>query len=256
MKSSYKTIIVDDEQYALDYLIDLLAHEPMFSIIGTARSAGEAITILKDNDPDILFLDIQMPDGDGFSVVNALKDKINIPKIVFVTAFEDFAIQAIKHEAFDYILKPAKPEDIQSLIQHLSQKEQEKDIARRLDNILSRLSKNKKICFPTRTGFVVIDNMDIVCCKADHNYTEIFLDSGNKKVVVTVNLSEIQKLLPDDIFLRISRSFLINMTFVSSFERTKRQCTLSKNDQALKINIPYNRLKEVEKILTSFIDKN
>lgn len=250
----YKAIIVDDEKHAIDYLAGLLSEEPSFRILGTASSVKEAIPIIKHHNPDVLFLDILMPDGDGFSVANAIKNLNNIPRIVFVTAFEDFALKAIKHEAFDYLLKPVKPEDIQTLIQHLDNSKPKHNYPKRLEMVLDRISHNKKLRFPTRTGFVVINCQDIMFCKAYHNYTEIYPDTGDK-VVVTVNLSEIEQLLPEDIFLRISRSSLINMTFVASFERTKRQCTLNKDDIIIKAEVPYARLKYVESKLTRFIDK-
>jgi two-component system LytT family response regulator len=145
--------------------------------------------------------------------------------IVFTTAFDKYAIEAVKQAAFDYLLKPVDPEELATTITRLKANTLQKDYESRIENLLQNLDKNKKLRFNTRTGFIILNSEDIIYIESDRNYSTIFL-KGNRKEVITMNLGTIETLLPGH-FRRISRFHIINTEFIAQVDRKKRLCILT-----------------------------
>ena len=219
-----KALIIDDELHCIDRLVNLLipSHEKMLEIAGTATNLEDgikAITLLK---PDVIFLDVQINEKTGFDLLRALPE-INFA-IIFTTAFERFAIQAIKFSAIDYLLKPIDAADLDVALMKFMNERSQKLTAQKIDILLQNTQNKKdipkKIIVPTITGFEFLDISDIVRCRSDINYTTIYLRDKHK-LVVAKTLKEFEELLGGHSFFRVHNSHLINLDYIKSYNKGK-----------------------------------
>jgi len=219
--------IVDDETPARAMLRQMLqTYTPHVQVVGEADSVDSAIKLIKHNKPDVLFLDIQMPDGNGFDVLESAQD-IQM-HIIFVTAYNDYALRAIKFHAFDYLLKPLSRMDIIKTISDLNNfldKSSDKSLLENFKNNAKQKDVNKhSIAVTSSKEIIFIPVANIVKCEADAAYTRLFLTDGTE-VFSSKNLGEFEKVLPtqqisnDQYFFRIHHSTVINMKFVKSFNK-------------------------------------
>ncbi len=241
-----KAIIVDDEPEARDILENLLTDFSDIEILSKDNSVDSALISILRHKPDIVFLDIDMPNKNGFELVKELKQLNLCPTIIFVTAYNDFAIDAIKHAAFDYIMKPVDIDDLQLCISRYKVKVSESLFSDKIDNLLACLKK-EKIRFNTREGLIFIDPKEIVYCEADGNYTSIFLNGNENKQTLTINLGSLIQILPDN-FFRISRSNIINRNFLKEVNRKCKECTLVSSSKEIRLDIPKNYIKQLENL--------
>jgi two-component system LytT family response regulator len=169
----------------------------------------------------VVFLDIQMPDGSGFRMLEEL-DKVDF-EIIFTTAFDEFAIKAIKYSALDYLLKPIDPEELvnatRKVESKLSTQEVNQNIQVLLDNIKSRDAESHKIVLSTSEKIHVIETDQIIRCESDNYYTNFFLADG-KKILVSKTLKENESLLSGHNFIRPHKSHLVNVKFIKGFLRS------------------------------------
>lgn len=239
-----RALIVDDEEEARNLLERLLYRLPDIDVIGKASSADEALEIVIDCLPDLVFLDVQMPEKNGFQLVDYFKKYLLNTRVVFVTAHAEFAINAMKVSAFDYLLKPVLMEQLAETILRF------KAERRTLSNERKAELSNRpcKIKFNTRTGYMLVAPDEIIYCEADVNYTTLYLGKDNKEII-TVNLGRVEEILAPYNFFRISRSILINQLYLSKADRQKKQCLLVKDGERLFLEIPPNHIRELEKLL-------
>lgn len=219
-------IIVDDEKSARDLLRSLLAEEAWIHILGEAENVDQALPEIMKQKPDVILLDIQMPRKDGFVLVEKLIQHEIRVELIFITAFEKYAIRAIKASAFDYLLKPVKKRELIGSLEKLADKVSSERIDMRFEDLIKQLGDQRKIKFKNRTGFSMVDPEEILYCQADSNYTVLELDTG-KSLVVSMNLGKVEELLPRTGFCRISRSAIINMKYLTHVDRKGMRCTLS-----------------------------
>lgn len=252
-KDQLSAIIVDDEKEACDYLEELLKPYDHIKVVAKINEPDKAVKAIVNIKPDLVFLDIKMPGKNGFDVINEIKKYDVNFLVVFVTAFEEYAIQAIKYSAFDYLLKPVNQSELKETMNKLSEDRRNDflDFRRNAEQLLENLEFYKKIKFNTRTGFILIYLSEIIYCKADRNYSFIYL-INDKKEIVTCNLNHLEKLLPQTYFYRISRYNIINLKFLKIFERTKRKCILECNNNTYSFKIPYLGLKAFKKRINNF----
>lgn len=244
MMEKLKVFIVDDERSARELLVNLLADFEVIEIVGQAENVEEArIKILKLR-PDVLILDIQMPRQDGFSLIEQLQLNDILPEVIFITAYEKYAIRAIKASAFDYLLKPVKKNELVMSLSQLLKKLETKNVRERFELLLHQLGDHKKLKFKNRTGFYMIDPNEIIYCEADSNYSILELDSG-KNFTVTLNLGKVEELLPKIQFIRISRSTIINIHYLNMVDRKTMTCTLV-NESTHTVSISRKYLKRLE----------
>lgn len=223
----YNAIIIDDERNIREGLELMLAEYcPEIHLCGTAASAVEGRELLKTADADFIFLDISMPKEDGFAFLRT------IPKenygIIFVTAYEEYALRALKASAIDYLLKPVNPlelrEAVSKAIQYLELRKNKAEIRtiyhESLDNLHDQVhSENKlidKITIAEQFGFRMVKVADLMYLQADSNYTILHL-SGLDKIVATRALGEFEKLLVNPFFFRIHKSTIINMNYLKGY---------------------------------------
>lgn len=214
-----KVVIIDDEKNGRDIVKQYLSfYCDDIDVIGEANSVESGFELLSKQTPDIVFLDIQMQDGTGFNLLEKLPQR-NF-KVIFVTAYDQFALKAIKFSASDYILKPVEPDEFVEAVERvkseLANQNQAKDD--RIDALLSISKKNDftKIGLPTSEGIQFVKVDDIVRCEADGPYTQVFLSTG-ERVMVSKNLKIYEDLFANSNFIRVHKSHLINTSYIDKY---------------------------------------
>jgi DNA-binding LytR/AlgR family response regulator len=246
MEEKLQALIVDDEEGARKLMNKLLEETLFFSDIRNAQSVVSAVSLLKDYDPDMIFLDIKMPGKDGFSIINDLLRKKKKPGIVFVTAYEQFAIQAIKHQVFDYLLKPVNRKELKQCILKFiesgkaSPRDHSSFQSPELQEKISRLKVN------TRTGTLFINPSQILYCKADGNYS--IISTGSRNQLCSMNLGKLEEQLPKNGFVRVGRSYIVNFEYITVLDRKESRVTLEREGESVTIRIPKQHLKDLDQL--------
>lgn len=214
-----RLVIIDDEKRTRD-LISRMVESFHFQIevAGLGESVQSGIQLLEKEKPDIVLLDIQLPDGTGFDVLRSCS--YTDFKVIFITAHEEFAIKAIKFSALDYILKPVDPDELHNAIKKAIETIEDSPGQKQLDALQSNTLKEKKrrLVLKTQESVFVVDLYQIIRCEADRNYTTFFLETGNK-IVVSKTLKEYELLLSGHNFLRVQQSHLINIDYVDRYDK-------------------------------------
>jgi two-component system LytT family response regulator len=245
---SVRVLIVDDEERARDLLEILLTRIPGVEVCGKAGSTDDALDMVIACVPDLVFLDVQMPEKNGFQLVDYFRKYLLNTTVVFVTAHAEFAISALKVSAFDYLLKPVIMEQLNETILRFRVEKLHRLQERKVDRLLELSDKPNNLKFNTRTGYILVKPGEIFYCEADVNYTTLYLGNNNKEVV-TVNLGKVEELLLPHSFFRISRSVLVNTAFLKKADRQKKKCLLVKNDEKIWLDIPPGNIRELEKLI-------
>lgn len=244
MEQKLNALIIDDEESARKLLLKLLEETLFFSEIRSVQSVASANNELTRFDPDIIFLDIKMPGKDGFTFVHDLSLQKNKPGIVFVTAYEQYAIKAIKSQAFDYLLKPVNRKELKNCIVKFIESKKESQIPVRPEKPVEHLENLTRIRVNTRTGTMFINPATILFCKADGNYTTIC--TGDKQHLCSMNLGKVKELLPGNTFIRIGRSHIINFEYITMLDRKESTVTLVRNGESVNVKIPKQHLKDLD----------
>lgn len=216
----YKAVIVDDEKDAIE-AIKLILHEHCtdITVVGTAQSVKDGVKVINDTNPEIVFLDIEMPPGNGFDILEQIPNRQF--NVIFVTAYNQYAIKAFKYSAVDYILKPIDINDLINGVNKLksiqvSQDKVEEKINLLLQNIKS--DKPDKIALSTSESIEFVHICDIIQIQAEGSYSTLKL-LDQSQLVVSKNLGEFESLLEDHPFFRPHQSHLINLTHVKKVTR-------------------------------------
>ena len=208
MKVTWKAIIIDDERLARVKLRRLLEKHPEIKIVGEADNVSSSIKIIKTEKPDVIFLDIQMPNATGFDLL----EQINVEaQIIFVTAFDEYAIRAFEINALDYLLKPINPQRLAEAIERLSK-------TKIIEDHKEPLEYDDYYFVNTREETKFIKLNSIKCIVAADVYSEIFTDT-NQKFLLSKPLNEWEAQLPKKNFVRIHRSTIINLEFIEKVEK-------------------------------------
>lgn len=236
LKSAVKVVLIDDEVEAREVLATLLGAHPEISIEAVAGNADEGLAQIVKHRPDIVFLDIQMPQRSGFDLVSDLR-RLNLsPVVIFITAYDEYAIKAFKVSAFDYLLKPVDPEALAETMDRFHATRHATDFREKLDHLLQHMHHEDRIRVNTRSGFILLDPAEILYAMADGNYTLIHF-SKTRTELITLNMGSFLELLPAGHFLRISRSAVINKSFLYRVDRKKRICELRKDGVAVQMEV-------------------
>lgn len=202
-----KAIIVDDDESGRENLQALL-HEYCLdvAIVGFAASVDEAVTLIRAAAPDVVFLDVHMPGKDGFALLSMLPEELAPPHIVFVTAYDQYAISAIRKKAFDYLLKPIDVDELQDCIQRLL-------VAQSAQQPANTERTDERISVGHAKGTRLISLKDIVYLEGDRNYTIMHLltEKGAEKFIVSRTMSDFEATLPGSRFFRVHKSYIINV---------------------------------------------
>jgi two-component system LytT family response regulator len=214
-----KALIIDDENRTRELIakmIDSFGFDlETFPIGENVQSGIAAIESLR---PDIVFLDIQMPDGTGFDLLKSVQN-INF-EVVFITAHEEFAIKAIKFSALDYLLKPIDPTELREATEKAMKAIEDKRDEQQFEALQNNIqpTQKKRLVLKTQESVHVVELEEIIRCEADRNYTSFFLTEG-KKILVSKTLKDYEILLSSFNFLRVQQSHLINLNFVDRYDK-------------------------------------
>lgn len=246
-----KAIIIDDEQKSRETIAAVLKlHCKDVSVIAQAGDVKSGLDAIAQYPPDLILLDVKMPDGTGFDLLQQL-DAISF-KIIFITAFEEYAVKAFKFSALDYILKPVDPNELASAIAKAEHALEKEKLSLQLNafmaNINNMAREVKKIVLKTTDNIYVINVQDIIRCEADRNYTDFYLNGG-KKLMVSVTLKEYDDLLKHYGFFRVHQSHLVNLNYIDRYEKGGGGSVIMKDGAAIAVSF---RKKDQ---LLKFLDK-
>lgn len=237
-----KAVIIDDEPKAIQGLTwELCNFSNDLEVVATFTEPEKAIPYLKSSKIDCLFLDIEMPTMDGFQFLEKLENKDFA--IVITTAYNEYAITALKKEAIDYLLKPIDTDDLADTIVKIKKHNSKNFSADKFEDMLLKFNNKlhrKKITINTDGKLVFLEPKDIYYVESDGNYSTLHL-SENKKIVVTKKLKEINELLPSDHFFRIHNSYIINLNKIKEFLKSDGYIVLENNAK-----IPVSRQRKSE----------
>jgi two-component system LytT family response regulator len=233
-----KAVVVDDEEKAIQSLTWELSHfSNEITVIASFTDAYKALDYLHENAPDCLFLDIEMPAMDGFQFIQKLQNKDLA--VIITTAYNQYAIKALKNEAIDYLLKPIDADDLQETIAKIHRHNKKTLTADRLEKLLTeKHSFSKKITINADGKLLFLDNDDVLYAESDGNYSTLFLSDG-RRIVLTKKLKEINEMLPPETFFRIHNSYIINLEKVKEYLKTDGYVILETNHK-----IPVSRKKK------------
>jgi two-component system, LytTR family, response regulator len=240
-------LLIDDEKRAVALLKKLLEETGEFSNIRYAFSANAALEIIKKMQPQLIFLDIQMPNKDGFALLKEIEALDIHPEIIFVTAFDQYSMKAVKSHAFDYLMKPVVREELMACIASFKNKKQNPEVNIRLGQFLADYESHKKIRFNTRTGFFQLEPVNIVYCQAEGNYTNIHSGEGGQ--LCTSTLGSVMELLPTNGFVRVGRSLIINSFYVYKVDRKANEVTFEKNGKLFTLSLSTRQIKELDTLI-------
>ncbi|HOW24415.1 MAG TPA: LytTR family DNA-binding domain-containing protein [Bacteroidales bacterium] len=216
-----RAVIVEDEKKSQDTLIAMLnRYCPQVVVTGIADGVESGLKTISTLQPDLLFLDIQMPDGSGFKLLELLGERAF--QVIFITAFDQYAIKAIRYSALDYLLKPIIAEELIGAVEKAEKKKQNdsmnENIRVLLENVTSIHEKPVKIVLSTSEKMYVVDIDTILRCESDNYYTRFYFTDG-KNLLVSKTLKEFEELLKDHDFIRPHKSHLVNLRFVRGYHR-------------------------------------
>jgi two-component system, LytTR family, response regulator len=248
----FNVIIIEDESNIREALKEMIINNcPEFNVCGTAGSAEEGRHLLSKYSVDFIFLDISMPNENGFEFLERIpKNKFGI---IFTTAFQEYALRALKANAIDYLLKPIGLEELRIAVEKAINYHLLRTNDRELQFIYSESLKNLKSNFLARErpiskitvaeqfGFRIVSVHDLMYLSADSNYTELYLNDG-KKIVSTRNLGEFDKILSNPEFFRIHKSVLLNVNYISGF--SSYQGNYAELRDGTRLNVSRRKLSE------------
>lgn len=215
-----KSIIVDDEKHGRENLAGILEkYCPEIDLVAEANSVDAARAAIEKYDPDLVFLDIEMPKANGFHLLEQLQDFRF--EVIFVTAYGNYAIKAIRFSAADYILKPININDLQAAVQKVSERIRQKQENLRMKQLVHNISQpqNPRIGLPAGDRIEFADVKTIIHCRGEGNYTHIYFE-GNKHLLVAKTLVEFEELLHEYAFLRAHKAHLVNLNHVVAYLKT------------------------------------
>jgi len=236
------SIIIDDEADARERMACLLEKCEHIKNLESVARPVEAIEKIKQHNPELLFVDVEMPEMSGFELVSQLHEANLRPHIVFVTGYSQYAIKAIKAGAFDFLLKPVDIDELREMAERLLNKSD-----RQLNKQEPQHGQVDRVRFNTRSGFKLVDPADILYCEADGAYTIVHLKDGSE-ITESTYLSVVEKKLPNGNFIRISRSFLVNISYIESFDRKSHELHLSCAESEISLRVPRSFVKHLDQV--------
>ena len=231
------TLIVDDDVKNIKVLKALLEEFcPQVTIVGEANNAKEAIQLIHQKKPALVFLDIEMPYENGFEMLDELRP-VDF-EVVFITAYDNYAIKAFKYSALDYLLKPVNIQELQAAVRKVEKQMQTQNTNLKLEAFLHNVKSNKaelqKIAVPGMEGLTFIDIKNIIRCESDGNYTHIYL-LQKQKITSSRNIKEFEELLPESIFFRIHNSHLVNLNHVKKYFKGRGGYVVMEDDATIEV---------------------
>ncbi len=233
---AYNVLIIDDESRTRSLLANMLMRmDASLNVHQDGESVSTGIKAINEINPDIVLLDIQLPDGTGFDILEQIGERDF--QVIFITAHEEFAIRAIKSSALDYILKPVDRQELSGAIQRAVESiENEVNEHDKYETVINNIqSDQKKMVLRTSESLFIVDLDSIVRCKSENNYTTFYLDDG-RKIVTSRTMKEHEEALSYPHFMRCHRSHIINLNFVNRFNKNDGGMIIMKNDDEVPLS--------------------
>ncbi len=232
-----RAIIVDDEKDARDSLNMMIEqfYNSDIEILDSLSSVKEAVKSIKSFKPDIVFLDIEMPRENGLQLFEYFKENYEF-EVVFITAFQKYAVTAFRYAALDYLLKPIDYRQLGETIERFRKRSSintQIKMDTYFNNLNNSLETNKKILFPSNNGYNIIKISNIVYCQAEINYSTTYT-SDNKSYTISHSLKYLEEMLPESIFFRTHKSFIVNLNYIKSFDK-KRGVVILENNKTIEV---------------------
>ncbi|SFZ90825.1 two-component system, LytT family, response regulator [Flaviramulus basaltis] len=228
------SIIVEDEETSRDILKNYLKkYCPNVTVLGEAANVEEALVLIRNNDLDLVFLDVEMPYGNAFDLLDKVGD-INF-ETIFVTAYNHYAIDALNAHASYYLMKPISIDELIKAVDYVTEIKTKEDALQDQVLIPKTNSVNGKITIPQLDGFEVLNTSDILYCKADDNYTEIYLNNHKKKLV-SKTLKHFEDILSGSSFARVHKSYLVNVNEVVKYIKGKGGSVVLSNGKEIMVS--------------------
>jgi DNA-binding LytR/AlgR family response regulator len=247
IEKNITAMIIEDDEEALSLLEIYLQAFDEIELIAKTTSPQKGIQLLRRKKPDIVFLDIDMPDIDGVEVAETIRKNDLKTEVIFTTAYSKYAYKALHVEPLDYLLKPFGPEDIITVINRYQTKIKRKELERRMDLLIKNNKVIPKVKFPTRTGIIFINPDDIMLYKAESNYCRIYLKDGEEELIM-LSLYKVVSVVNSKRVFKTSRSACINLQYLKKIDKRTRTCFLNYKDLTLETKIRRSYLLHVEKL--------
>ncbi|MCF8357351.1 MAG: LytTR family DNA-binding domain-containing protein [Prolixibacteraceae bacterium] len=248
-KDKIRAVIVDDEKKSILTLEKLLEkYCPQVEISGTAMNVDQAVKLIDDLEPELLFLDITMPDGDGFDVIQRVDHRSF--EVIFITASNQYAIEAFEFSALHYLLKPINYKELIAAVERFEKLRKGGMLHEQVDVLRQSLNnKHEKIILPTAEGLNIIELDRIIRCEADGNYTHFFL-KDKKRMIVSKTLNNFDKFLSGLHFFRVHNKHLINMKYIRRYVRGKAGIVIMEDGS--QVDVSESRKKDFLKKLKEY----
>lgn len=228
-----RTIIVEDEATSREILRNyLVKYCSTVKVLGEASNITDGLELIKEHQPDLVFLDVEMPFGNAFDLLDKVPDRTF--ETVFVTAYNQYAVDALNSHAAYYLMKPINIDELIKAVEHVSEIKQKENALEGQVLKANTTRAEGKITVPQQDGFQVLDVSDIFFCKADDNYTEIYLE--NKRILVSKTLKYFEEALSEYSFARIHKSYLVNVGEVVRYKKGKGGSVVLSNGKELSVS--------------------
>jgi len=232
-----RTILIDDEVDSIRVLERLLeTFCPNVNIAGTANGVDTGVELISETRPDLVLLDIEMSQGNAFDLLNQLMPLSF--QVIFVTAFDNYAIRAFKYSAVDYLLKPVDIDDLRNAIARVREKPETNDLAEQMKILLNNVGllhvPNQKMAIPTITGLNFVPVQDILRFEAKGSYTSIYLSTG-ETILATRTIRDYEDVLPESVFCRIHSSHIINLSRIEKYQKGRGGMVLMEDGTTIEV---------------------
>jgi two-component system LytT family response regulator len=231
--------IIDDEQRFIDVIKKYIYNHAQLSFVREAHCVKSGIELIKNNQFDLVFLDIELSDGVSFDILEQFPNRDF--QVIFTTGHNDYAIKAIKHSAIDYLLKPIDVDEFNIAVQKSLEMHGNRLNNLKLDLMLSSIKNNSfsKVVLNTETGFEFLDKSEIIHCEASVSYTVFYLKHG-QKIIAALNIKKVQELLSESNFFRIHKSYVVNIDYIKKINKTEGGTVVMVNG----VTLPISRRKK------------
>jgi len=242
MKTKLRPIIIDDEPNSRNGLKEMLIRYCQLEIIGEAEGVSTGLDLINTQEPNLIFLDIKMNDGTGFDLLKKIEKRDFY--VIFTTAYDQFAIKAIKYSALDYLMKPIDVLELKEAVDkakkaiNISYTGNNSQVEVLLQNTFNP-QKLQKIVLSTAEGMHIVEIKNIIRCEADDYYTRVFIE-GRKQIMISKTLKEVEKTLSGTTFVRNHKSHLVNVDFIKTYVKSDGGYLIMKNGE----KIPVSRRKK------------
>jgi two-component system LytT family response regulator len=247
-QSIISAIIIDDEPDAINLLEMYLRRFPSVKVVGTESDAPKGLELAKTTLPELIFLDIDMPDLNGLALAGKLQSESQYSEIVFTTAHQHYAYDALNIEPLDFLTKPFCVTDLETVIRKFYEKAEKKKHERKIDKFITEQTNSLTIKLPTTSGILFVDIKNIVFLRAKSNNCDIYLEDGSVETI-TRNLYKVANMLNSPMFFQPNRSTYINLNYLQRIDKKNFKCIVLYNRTLVEENISRGNLALFEKLV-------